>query len=95
MTYCVNKKIGQREAAKRTREYFGLKTFSHTTLGRAMKKLEQLKKKHGGETQAQEEPAGKPEPAAKKFPTVEQTKSRKDRAASFFLGLTHDTQGKA
>ena len=39
-TYCLNPKMGQREAAERTRERFGLKTFSHTTLGRAMKRLE-------------------------------------------------------
>jgi hypothetical protein len=38
--YCSEPEISQREAARRTREYFGLDTFSHTTLGRALKVLE-------------------------------------------------------
>jgi len=37
--YASNPAMGQREASKQTREYFGLATFSHTTLGRAMKKI--------------------------------------------------------
>jgi hypothetical protein len=32
--------MGQREAAEKTKKQFGLKTFSHTTLGRAMIRLE-------------------------------------------------------
>ena len=32
--YSSNPKIGQREAAEKTRKRFDLKTFSHTTLGR-------------------------------------------------------------
>jgi len=91
MTYCANKKMGQREAAKRTREYFGLKTFSHTTLGRTMKKLEQLIKKHDGEMKTQEEATEEPEPAKKKFPTVEQTKARKDRVASYLINAAGDS----
>ena len=38
--YSTNPKMGQREAAEKTRKRFGLETFSHTTLGRAMKRLE-------------------------------------------------------
>jgi hypothetical protein len=35
--YSNNPKMGQREAAERTRKRFGLTTFAHTTLGRALK----------------------------------------------------------
>jgi len=38
--YSSNPKMGQREAAEKTRKRFDLATFSHTTLGRAMKRLE-------------------------------------------------------
>ena len=38
--YSTNLEMGQREAAEKTRKMFGLKTFSHTTLGRAMIRLE-------------------------------------------------------
>ena len=38
--YSTNPKMGQREAAEKTRIQFGLTTFSHTTLGRAMIRLE-------------------------------------------------------
>jgi hypothetical protein len=37
--YCRDRGISQREAAKRTRARFGLTTFAHTTLGRALKRL--------------------------------------------------------
>ena len=38
--YSTNLEMGQREAAEKTRKQFGLETFSHTTLGRAMIRLE-------------------------------------------------------
>ena len=38
-TYSNNPDMGQREAAEITRKHFGLKTFAHTTLGRALKRL--------------------------------------------------------
>ena len=37
--YCNGTSKSQREAAKKTREQFGLETFAHTTLGRACKRL--------------------------------------------------------
>ena len=40
--YSRNPKMGQREAAKRTQKEFGLATFAHTTLGRALKKIIQI-----------------------------------------------------
>jgi len=92
MTYCLNKLMGQREAARRTREYFGLKTFSHTTLGRAMKKLEEQIKKHYEEPQIQEEPKAKPEPTARKFPSTEQTRARRDRVAAYLINAAPENR---
>ena len=40
--YSSNPAMGQREAAEKTRKRFDLVTFSHSTLGRAMRKLEVL-----------------------------------------------------
>lgn len=40
--YSANATMGQRAVAEATRKHFGLETFSHTTLGRAMKKLASL-----------------------------------------------------
>jgi len=39
--YSSNPELGQRAAAEATRKHFGLATFSHTTLGRAMKRFVQ------------------------------------------------------
>jgi len=37
--YCNDIRMSQREAAQKTMQQFGLTTFAHTTLGRALKKL--------------------------------------------------------
>ena len=98
--YCTNHKMGQREAAERTRERFGLKTFSHTTLGRALIRIEKrIKadedaasgkdkeegegKTKGAEPQSREAVEGEPVPAARKFPTVEQTKHRRETVSAY------------
>jgi len=83
VTYCLNPLMGQREAAKRTRERFGLKTFSHTTLGRAMKKLEKLINENEGEAQETTQPIKVEDVDAGSFPTVEQTIERKLKVASY------------
>ena len=78
--YSNNKHMGQRAAAEATRVYFGLKTFAHTTLGRAMKSLWSMIT----ETEDKKEPeqitdTGKETIAAndaepvKRFPTVQDT----------------------
>ena len=83
VTYCLNPWMGQREAAKRTRKRFGLETFSHTTLGRAMKKLENLISKYEDEPQTTETPIKDGDDAAGSFPSVAQTKVRKEKVASY------------
>ena len=42
--YSSNPEIGQRGAAEATREKFGLKTFSHSTVSRSMKTFDQARK---------------------------------------------------
>jgi hypothetical protein len=43
--YSANHTRGQRWAAEETRKKFELETFSHTTLGRAFRKIEELRNK--------------------------------------------------
>ena len=88
--YCLNPKMGQREASKRTRERFGLKTFSHTTLGRALRKLESLIKQHEGITNDNEEAAEKSSEMAGNFPIVERMKNRKEKVALYLKKASAD-----
>ena len=76
--YSSNPGMSQREAAKKTRIRFDLETFSHTTLGRAMKKLEtQIKSEWGNEAkEARPEGTGR-------FPSAELTRQRRDTVLSY------------
>jgi len=85
VTYCLNPLMGQREAAKRTRGRFGLKTFSHTTLGRAMKKLEKLINKYEEEPEEKQVLVSESEAADEKFPSVGQTKGRRKTVAGYLM----------
>ena len=82
-TYSFNPAMGQREAAKRTRERFQLKTFSHTTLGRAMKRLEEKVKEYKDETQDTKRPTEDGEAESRTFPSVNQIKARKEKVAAY------------
>ena len=89
-TYCLNPKMGQREASKRTRERFGLKTFSHTTLGRALKKLESLLKQLEGIINDGEEAIEKSGERVGNFPIIEQMKNRKEKVAEYLKKASAD-----
>jgi hypothetical protein len=79
---------GQRWAAEETRKRFGLDTFAHTTLGRALKafvsKIEEC-----GQPQPDcgggKEESGEAKPSD--FPTKQSTKALRERAASLLQGL--------
>jgi len=91
--YSSNPKMGQREAAEKTRIRFGLTTFSHTTLGRAMKKLEALIKTDENKPEQDNEAKESPQPSARCFPSVEVTRKRKDTVLSFLKEASdHDSQ---
>jgi hypothetical protein len=83
MIYSTNLCMGQREAAEITRKRFGLETFSHTTLGRAMKRIEILIKKHERTLQREEELVKAPAAGSGTFPCVDQTKDRREIVASY------------
>ena len=89
-TYCLNPTMGQRETAKRTRERFGLKTFSHTTLGRALKRLEQLIREYTTETEDTEAADASTEAEGKKFPSTVQTKDRRETVAAYLMEAAAD-----
>ena len=84
-TYCLNPTMGQREAAKRTRERFGLKTYSHTTLGRAIKRIEKLIEENEEEPKAPEAPIEGGEAKTGTFPLTNQTKGRREKVASYLM----------
>jgi len=67
--YSSNPAMGQREAAERTRKRFDLTTFSHTTLGRAMKRLEAL-------INTNEERPEPEQPATGRLPSVGLTRTQ-------------------
>jgi len=76
--YSSNPGMGQREAAEKTRKRFGLKTFSHTTLGRAIKKLETRIKSEWGNEAKETRPD-----TAGVFRSVELTRQRRDTVLSY------------
>jgi hypothetical protein len=77
---------GQRWAAEETRKYFGLATFSHTTLGRALKAFV---RNLGSDAIELDEAVAEPSGAAEKksnFPTVQTTESLRKQAAQILQG---------
>lgn len=102
--YSGSPEKGQRWAAGETRKYFGLDTFAHTTLGRALKvfvrNIEDATKATDStnkETSGNSEEKSKVQNAsarqnaiAKKsgFPTVQATEVLRKRAAQFLHGMT-------
>ena len=72
--YCTSPCISQREAARLTRDKFGLSKFSHTTLGRALISLE---------LSLSEAPVKQEETKVRRFPTVDDTASRRKFVARF------------
>jgi len=83
--YCLNVTLGQRKAAEMTRERFGLKTFSHTTLGRALKKLEKLIKEYEDVQEEREDANNSPSAEGGKFQSTAQTRGRREIVASYLL----------
>ena len=77
--YSSNPEMGQREAAEKTRKKFGLETFCHTTLGRAIKKLE-VRIKAFWDKPEFEEPSSEHSGC---FPSVEHTRKRRDYVITF------------
>jgi len=75
---------GQRSAAEETRKYFGLTTFAHTTLGRALKSFISIIEKFIKTTnEAQTETVIGEETKSSGFPTVEATETLRKKAAGY------------
>ena len=100
--YSSDPKMGQRAAAKETKEFFGIKTYSHTTPGRELKSLAasidadgeiglfEDGRKQGGEAKDGLEPeasSGRIEERKCKFPSADDTTGRRAKAAAFLGGL--------
>ena len=92
--YSANPEMGQRKAAEMTRKLFGLATFAHTTLGRALKKLCQLIRQYVGKESisTNTDPDYQEEPMEKKalkctFPTVLSTKTHRELISVFLNDL--------
>ncbi|MDR1489086.1 MAG: hypothetical protein LBS65_01175 [Desulfovibrio sp.] len=79
---------GQRWAAEETRKRFGLETFAHTTLGRAMRAFVRKMEEPGmprEECGDGKEASGEGKPPS--FPTKQSTRALRERAASLLQGL--------
>ena len=81
--YSSNPKMGQREAAEKTRKRFDLEKFSHTTLGRAMKKIEALINTYENEPEPDNESNESQQSGPGRFPSVELTAKRRDTVLSY------------
>jgi hypothetical protein len=76
--------MGQRAAAEQTRNYFALETFSHTTLGRALKRMELLIDNGYGQLPVSAPSSSSAiDPVARKFRTAEQTRQRRYKVITF------------
>jgi len=93
--YSSNPNMSQREAANATRKQFGLKSFAHTTLGRALKKLvsklEQFTKPadiSSDENKDQNNDAAQSSNKEKQagFNTLKTTETKRNIAALFLCG---------
>lgn len=90
--YSSNPEKGQRWTAAETRKHFGLKTFAHTTLGRALKSLVNgLNKIIGSETaEAQTDSSGSVDDSKRSlFPTAASTAAVRKRSAWFLGGVAN------
>jgi len=81
--YSTNPAMGQREAAEKTRKRFDLVTFSHSTLCRAMKRLEAL-------INTNEERQEPQRPDAGGFQSVGLTGERRRAVLSYLKGAAGD-----
>jgi hypothetical protein len=94
--YSANPSMGQRAAAEATRKQFGLKTFAHTTLGRALKSftenLAQAEVVSDVDQPLSKESAN--DRTGNRFPSVQDTRDRRSQAAAFLSGQldTNDNQ---
>jgi hypothetical protein len=88
--YCCEPEMSQRDAAAATRKEFDLPKFSHSTLCRTLKALEEsVSKAENGPTQISEaEPADKtPCGQKRRFPSVSDTASRRKAILPFFNSI--------
>ena len=92
--YSGNPHLSQREVAGQTRKKYGLKTFAHTTVGRAMKALFKALVEIGAIDDTASEGAGalkqKESNAGikqkRRFPSLQDTKAQRDTIGSFISG---------
>ena len=96
--YSANPEKGQRWAAAATRKHFGLETFSHTTLGRALKRFitvignainnaDEQGEERASETYETEHTCQKSDNDGIGFPSVHLTAALRKRAAQFLGGI--------
>ena len=103
--YSSNPEKGQREVAEETRKRFGLETFAHTTLGRALKAFVNIvgsarpdnggTDSEDGNTTLQTAVAGAVAARPPGFPAVQATWPMRERAARFLRGSAAQPEWRA
>jgi len=86
--YSNSPEKGQRWAAEETRKRFGLESFSHTTLGRAMKVFLRLMDEEGAGVTDGDTTESPGNCRAAGFPTVKLTMRARKMAARFLRGIS-------
>ena len=90
--YSVNPQLSQRKVAEETRKKYGLKTFAHTTVGRAMRAVAEMlmetaaidsETPQGAEALKQNETNAEKKQTGR-FPSLQDTKARRDIIRSYF-----------
>ena len=91
--YSSKPRLGQRKVAEETRKKFGLKTFAHTTVGRAMKALARTlaetapigtEATEDGVQETEQNEANANKVRKKRFPSVQDTSEIRKTVKSFF-----------
>jgi len=82
LIYSSHPTMSQRKAAEQTRKKFGLETFAHTTLGRALKAIVESI----SSLSPPKEPAPETKPEPTSFPSLRDTENQRARAAEYLSG---------
>lgn len=100
--YSSNPHLSQRAVAEQTRIKYGLKTFAHTTVGRAMKALVKALMEIGAKDDTAPEGAVAPKQIESnadikqkgRFPSLQDTKAQRDTIGSFINGKVISFNGQ-
>jgi hypothetical protein len=90
--YCGAPEKGQRWAAEETRKRFGLETFAHTTLGRALKALARSIGENARVPDEAENTATGAAPRESGFPNIQSTEASRKQVTGYLRGRLNQAE---